>query len=305
MFLYEICIMIVHKTESMSIMKSNLKKRIVSVFLACVCLMPAGGLQTAAVGIGEGDRYTVIPVLADGVRITYGLKAHNTTYVPIREFCKAVDPGARVHWNEETESATIKLDGLVIKLCIKNKYLTANGRYIYFESGIINIAGTTYVPIRELCRAFGLDPVWNAENKTISINTEKMQFIAPGDGYYDESDLYWLSRLIYSEAGNQPIDGKIGVGNVVLNRVADPSCPDTIYDVIFDSRYGVQFYVAETGAVYEEPNEESEAAAGICLEGYNTVGDSIYFFNPGISASNWITANRTYIAGIGDHLFYY
>src|SRR5699024_8602041 len=109
-----------------------------------------------------------------------------------------------------------------------------------------------------------------------------------------EDDLYWLSRLINAEAGNQPLEGKIGVGNVVLNRVADPTCPDTIYDVIFDARYGVQFSVTETGAIYLEPNEESVIAAKICLEGYNVVEDSLFFLNPQISSKTWFEKNFTF-----------
>ena len=31
--------------------------------------------------------------------------------------------------------------------------------------------------------------------------------------------LFWLSRVIYAESGNQPLDGKIAVGNVIMNRV--------------------------------------------------------------------------------------
>ena len=95
-----------------------------------------------------------------------------------------------------------------------------------------------------------------------------------------------------------------GVGNVVLNRVANPTCPDTVYDVIFDDRYGVQFSVTETGAIFMEPTEEAVLAAKMCLEGYNPVGDSLFFVNPVIGASSWFSSTRTYVASIGEHDFY-
>jgi N-acetylmuramoyl-L-alanine amidase len=94
------------------------------------------------------------------------------------------------------------------------------------------------------------------------------------------------------------------VGNVVLNRVADESCPDTIYDVIFDNKYGVQFSVTTNGTIYMDPSEESIIAAKICLEGYSVVGDSIYFVNPDIGVSSWFVNTRTFVKSIGDHDFY-
>lgn len=36
---------------------------------------------------------------------------------------------------------------------------------------------------------------------------------------YSEGDLYWLARIIEAEAGAEPYNGKVAVGNVILNRV--------------------------------------------------------------------------------------
>ena len=48
-------------------------------------------------------------------------------------------------------------------------------------------------------------------------------------------DLYLLSKLIYAEAGSDWLDDdfRLRVGEVVLNRVASPEFPDTLYDVIY------------------------------------------------------------------------
>lgn len=37
---------------------------------------------------------------------------------------------------------------------------------------------------------------------------------------------------------------------------------------------------AADGSVLGEPDERSVIAACLCLEGYNTVGESLYFVNP-------------------------
>ncbi|MBQ4283719.1 MAG: cell wall hydrolase [Lachnospira sp.] len=50
---------------------------------------------------------------------------------------------------------------------------------------------------------------------------------------YDETDLAMLAAIIECEAGNQPYEGLIAVGSVVVNRVKDPRFPDTIEGVLF------------------------------------------------------------------------
>jgi N-acetylmuramoyl-L-alanine amidase len=130
------------------------------------------------------------------------------------------------------------------------------------------------------------------------------KYLESAETYYDEDSLYWLSHIINAEAGNQSLEGMIGVGNVVLNRVKDPSCPDSVYGVIFDNRYGVQFSPTVNGTIYDDPNDMSVAAAKICLEGYKLVGDSLFFVNPEIGLSSWFVSTRTYVATIGDHAFY-
>ena len=91
---------------------------------------------------------------------------------------------------------------------------------------------------------------------------------------------------------------------MVLNRVSDERFPDSVYGVIFDQSYGVQFSPVETGGIYAEPDEEAVVAAKLALEGYNTAGESLYFVNPSIGAGSWFAANLTYVTSIGDHDFY-
>ena len=50
---------------------------------------------------------------------------------------------------------------------------------------------------------------------------------------YDETDLAMLAAIIECEAGNQPYEGLIAVGSVVVNRVKDPRFPDSIEGVLF------------------------------------------------------------------------
>ena len=69
------------------------------------------------------------------------------------------------------------------------------------------------------------------------------------------------------------MEGKIAVGNVVLNRVNDPRFPNTVYGVVFQRN---QFTPAMTGTINRTPNESSVIAAKLCLEGANTAGAVSY-----------------------------
>ena len=98
--------------------------------------------------------------------------------------------------------------------------------------------------------------------------------------------------------------GQIAVGNVVLNRTRSTDFPNTVYDVIFDTKFGVQFTPILNGTIYDPPCESSVIAAKICLEGYSISDKIVYFLNEAISSNMWVTNNRPYVMTLGNHAFY-
>ena len=114
----------------------------------------------------------------------------------------------------------------------------------------------------------------------------------------------WLSRIIHAESRGEPIDGKIAVGNVILNRVKSHEFPNTIYNVIFDRKPSVQFEPIINGSIYNSPGKDSIKAAKHALSGTDVAGKSLYFFNPKIATSSWISKNRPYFKTIHNHDFY-
>ena len=107
------------------------------------------------------------------------------------------------------------------------------------------------------------------------------------------SDLDLLAAIIYCEAGNQSMEGKIAVGQVVMNRVASPSFANTIRDVIYEPG---QFTPAMTGwldQVLGSAPQDCYDAATAALNGEGTVGGALYF-NTGSGQG----------IQIGDHQFY-
>ena len=96
----------------------------------------------------------------------------------------------------------------------------------------------------------------------------------------------------------------IGVGNVVLNRVASDEYPDNVFDVIFDEKYGQQFEPVGNGTVYADPTEEAIIATYLVLEGYNTVGGSMYFLNPQLADDTWFRTDLQFCCTLGLMDFY-
>ena len=126
----------------------------------------------------------------------------------------------------------------------------------------------------------------------------------PPQASYDETDLYWLSRIISAESRGEPLLGQIAVGNVVLNWVNSGQFPNTVKEVVFDRKYGVQFEPVSNGTIYDQPTDSAMLAAKLCLEGAAPVGNSLYFYAPALSAGTWISTSRAYYGTIGCHKFY-
>ena len=234
---------------------------------------------------------------------SYGKLVDDTTFFHIRSFSDE-NGAVEVRWDAKTDSAYVTCPDLTVIAKVGAPYIIANGRVIY--SGRANFAedGKLYVPARSLCKAFGFAIVWNAENGSVHVYNDG-EPIESAETYYNKNDLYWLSRIISCEAGGtEPLIGQIAVGNVVLNRVMDESSPDTVFDVIFDKRYGVQFTPAYTPNIYKEPYEISVIAAKICLEGYSVSEDALFFYAPQYTYAAWIENTREYLFTIGGHKFF-
>ena len=103
-----------------------------------------------------------------------------------------------------------------------------------------------------------------------------------------------LASLIFCEAGNQPYEGQVAVGAVVMNRIKSSSYPDTMEEVIYQSG---QFSPAMSGwldrvRANQGYTEAAMQAAEDALAGSNPIGDCLYFSVGG------------YGTRIGDHLFH-
>ena len=280
--------------------------RLISVALCLVFLTFGAAINTSAGEIYDfPSGYAPVNVSVDGKQALVGEAAiiNSVTYVPLRSFSELMGADS-ISWNAKTSTATVKKGDLEIHVTGGAVYIGANGRYFFTVQQILNINNRLFVPIRPLAKAFGAEVDWDANSRTVLVTSTNKPLVS-GSAYYNADDLYWLARIIYAEAGGESMVGQIAVGNVVLNRKASRQYPNTVYGVIFDRNGGTQFSPVSMGTIYNNPSSASIIAAKICLEGYSIDNNILFFMNPRIATSNWISKNRPFAFTIGRHDFYY
>ena len=230
-----------------------------------------------------------------------GRVINGEVYIPIRQFISSVS-SLSVNYNSSSRTITVTGGGHNVSVSDGAYALYANGR-VFFSStpSVILSNGRMYVPARTLARAFSLTLTQDGSAARLTGN------IAPvksGASFYDADAVYWLSRIISAESRGEPLIGQIAVGNVVLNRVRSSAFPNTIWGVIFDRKYGVQFSPVANGTIYQAPTASAVLAAKICLDGFSVSPDALYFLRPSASESSWIVKNREYLFTIRNHYFF-
>lgn len=180
-------------------------------------------------------------------------------------------------------------------------YLEANGRYLYAGDGISTLNGSVAAPVRLMARVYNLGVDYDAEHNLVLLwhQEDAEPYLNFGEYTYDGDMLYWLSRIINAESGNQSLEGKIAVGNVVMNRVNDPKFPNNIHDVLFQKN---QFTPAISGSIYKEPNAQSILAAKLVMDGAQVTPTALFFNQVGLKC--YASKTRTYVTTIGCHAFY-
>ena len=149
------------------------------------------------------------------------------------------------------------------------------------------VAETEYVPETDYVAETEYVPETEYVEETESTESTESTVSA------SSSDLDLLAALIYCEADNQSMEGKIAVGQVVMNRVASSSFANSIHDVIYESG---QFTPASSGwldsVIGSAPSDCYEAAQA-AMNGQGTVGGALYF-NTGSGKGTQIGAHQFY-----------
>lgn len=246
-------------------------------------------------------KYPSLPISLWGSSVNVSARLINgTVYIPTRAFSEKL--GLRVQYNSSTRTLTVSGSGIYITVSDGSYVTYANDRPLFTgANSVIMSDGRMYTPAGTLMKAFGLRYTRTASGVSV---TGTYSPLLHASKFYRSDEVLWLSRIISAESRGEPLLGQIAVGSVVMNRVASSSYPNTIYGVIFDRRYGVQFSPILDGSIYNTPTYNCTLAAKICLEGVRVGEGAMFFLRPEASNSLWIPASRPYLFSIGHHDFY-
>lgn len=147
----------------------------------------------------------------------------------------------------------------------------------------------------------------------IAVATILAALTFPGEGRADAlEDLNCLALNIYFEARSEPLDGKLAVGHVVLNRAADKRYPNKICEVIKQGgakrRHKCQFSWWCDGRSDRPRNqqawEESQILARLIFWGYSVdPTDGALWYHADYVRPRW-RHKLTQGPMIGRHQFY-
>lgn len=277
-------------------MSRKFRLNLILVFVVCLlCVLCCG---SALADEAEETGYSEAPVYVDGMLSCRGYVIDGGVYVSLESVCGVLGYDVTASYDIDIDTLTVEVAGIVISADADDDYMCANGRYIYLPNGYYEINGTAVFPVEAVAKIFTLSVSTSTDDGGVIFGTANEAILTSGDEFYNADDLYWMSRIITWESGNQPVAGQIAVGNVVLNRVASDGFPNTIKEVIFQCG---QFAPAMNGVIYGDPYDISVVCAKLTLEGYNTVGDALFFQTGRYGA---VADMAEYVCTIGDHNFF-
>lgn len=175
----------------------------------------------------------------------------------------------------------------------------------YYNGSVDGIYGrNTYFAVIKFQRRNGLKVdgyIGPETEKALGITgkTKAQNYTATSKGVSKTDDLTLLAMAINGEARGEPYVGQVAVGSVILNRVKNPSFPNSIAGVIYQP---LAFEAVSNGQIYEPIESNSYKAARDAMNGWDPTGGALYYWNPVKSTSTWIWRLNPTLR-IGRHVF--
>lgn len=113
-----------------------------------------------------------------------------------------------------------------------------------------------------------------------------------------QSDIYLLSWLIESEAGQEEYVGKLAVGAVALNRVGSPEYPNSLPEVIYELGY---FWLSDRNS-QSIPDEECIRAARDAMNGVDPTDGSTGYYSSDVKIPQYLL-EKEIVTVIGNRKF--
>lgn len=188
--------------------------------------------------------------------------------------------------------------------CLKNgsEYAMIAGTVFEKQRNLkIESLGLDYETSNYFTSGMSVEDILNAMNPPAPTPEPSVEPTPKPVKTYSDEDLYWLSRVVFAEAGCDwfPDWVQRDVASVVVNRVSDSRYPSTIKDVIFDPG---QYSCVDSGSIYNTPTQKVIDNCRWVLENGSTLPVSVI----GQSAYAWGPIYKSYydsILGTTIHFF--
>lgn len=281
-------------------------KRILSVFVLSFAMAAIAFCMSASAAEVKFDGYSVpIDVDVNGNYLDDGgkgfLDSNGITYIPVRFASNAL--GATVTWDQISCQAIVNKGSNTLVFIPETNSCYINNIWNHAEQK--HIDGVLYVNANFLFPALGADVGWDSYRYEVKVTlpgyTVPSQYI---ETYYTPEDVYWLSKITTCEAGSGSFEGKVMVANVVLHRRASSSFPNTVKEVIYDKKYGVQFPPAHKSTMDRaNPTTHTILACKAALNGLDLAPNCLYFNHESVK-SGWVVRTRKFYKQVDDNKFY-
>ncbi len=238
-------------------------------------------------------------------------------YLSIEDFCKITN--SKYQMDQAKKVIELRTADDYFSFSVNSQFIVINNECRMMPKAFLS-NNRVMVPLRYFFEELSYNLDWNEKHKVVVLTPPESESNSTFESAYKtislehklylinytSEDLYWLSRIVNAEARGESYQAKVAVANVILNRVASKEYPDTIKSVIFDKKFGVQFQPVSNNAIYQAPSQECTNAALEALENADKkTSGALFFINPRIAQSSWVSSNRKFAFRLENHDFYY
>jgi N-acetylmuramoyl-L-alanine amidase len=124
-----------------------------------------------------------------------------------------------------------------------------------------------------------------------------------------QHDIETLMKIVEAEAGNEDINGKLLVADVVINRVKSVSFPNNVTEVVYQRSHNItQFSPVSNGRINKVTiSDDTKTAVYNALRGEDISKGALYFMARKYSEPEsvlWFDNNLTFLFSYGNHDFF-
>lgn len=229
----------------------------------------------------------------------HGFLADGRSYLPVRAVSEVFGATA-ISWDPAEQTARVWFGEQALTLQVDRSEACWDGDPLALAAPVVQRQGRLFVPVSDLRGILDFQVTWDTWMHRADIthpDREVPEHLAADDP--DPECWMWLARIVEVEARGKPLDHRIAVANVVLNRVRSPRFPGTVREVIFQVNTHVQFPPAHrAGFPDTQPHVLSWHAAKAALFGVNNIGECLFFNN-----RPFLPSHRLYTVMNGEYFY--